>query len=80
MLRIWEQLYAENPELFADCGPFCMNGRCEEGHMSCGNLIPSTMAVTEIISNDFPKLCGKIDAADGNVRQQKGVVLENSVN
>jgi thymidylate synthase (FAD) len=80
MLRIWEQLYAENPELFADCGPFCMNGRCEEGRMSCGNLIPGTMAVGDIIRNDFPKLCGETVIADETILQQKGVIIEDSVN
>ena len=31
MVKIWEQLLEQNRELFSDCGPFCMNGGCEEG-------------------------------------------------
>lgn len=57
MLKIWEQLISQNEELFSDCGPFCMNGGCEEGKMTCGKYIPPKMSPTDIIRVDFPKLC-----------------------
>ena len=57
MLKIWEQLLGQNRELFSDCGPFCMNGGCEEGKMTCGKSIPPQMLPTDIIRVDFHKLC-----------------------
>lgn len=60
MLKIWEQMLEHNRELFADCGPFCMNGGCEEGKMTCGKSIPPSMFPADIIQADFPKLKGKI--------------------
>ena len=57
MLKIWEQLPEQTRELFSDCGPFCMNGGCEEGKMTCGKSIPPQMLPTDIIRMDFPKLC-----------------------
>ena len=57
MVKIWEQLLEQNRELFSDCGPFCMNGGCEEGKMTCGKSIPPQMSPTDIIRVDFPKLC-----------------------
>ena len=57
MLKIWKQLLEQNRELFSDCGPFCMNGGCEEGKMTCGKSIPPQMLPTDIIRMDFPKLC-----------------------
>ena len=56
MLKIWEQLIGQNAELFSDCGPFCMNGGCEEGKMTCGRSIPQSLLPAEIIRVDFPKL------------------------
>ncbi len=52
-----EQLLEQNRELFSDCGPFCMNGGCEKGKMTCGKSIPPQMLPTDIIRVDFPKLC-----------------------
>ena len=57
MLKIWEQLLEQTRELFSDCGPFCMNGGCEKGKMTCGKSIPPQMLPTDIIRVDFPKLC-----------------------
>ena len=57
MVKIWEQLLKQNRELFSDCGPFCMNGGCEEGKMTCGKSVPPQMLPTDIIRVDFPKLC-----------------------
>ena len=56
MLRCWEALYDLSPELFADAGPFCMNGNCAEGKMTCGDPIARGMTPAEIIEADFPKL------------------------
>lgn len=72
MLKIWEQLVDQNAELFSDCGPFCMNGGCEEGKMTCGRSIPQSMSPTEIIRVDFPKL-GK------NMMLEEGEADEDTV-
>ena len=65
MLKIWEQLLEQNRELFIDSGPFCMNGGCEEGKMTCGKCIPSGMSPTDIIRVDFPKLEDKYGLKEG---------------
>ena len=57
MLKIWEQLLEQTRELFSDCGPFCMNGGCEKGKMTCGKSITPQMLPTDIIRVDFPRLC-----------------------
>ena len=54
MLKIWEQLYNISPALFANAGPFCMNGYCEEGKMSCKNPIKMNITPTDILKEDFP--------------------------
>lgn len=56
MLRIWEQLWEQNTTFFSTCGPFCMTGRCQEGKLSCGKPILSTLTPGEMIRMDFPKL------------------------
>jgi thymidylate synthase (FAD) len=53
MLKIWEQLYAENPVLFGNCGPFCMKDKCLEGKMTCANVIPKDWTPTDILNADF---------------------------
>ena len=63
MLRIWQALYKESPQLFSKCGPFCMTpgvmgGLCEEGSMSCGNPLSPYMNPSDVLSLDFPNLCG----------------------
>ena len=65
MLKIWKQLLEQNRELFSDCGPFCMNGGCEEGKMTCGKIIPPQMLPTDIIRVDFPKLCEESALEEG---------------
>ena len=65
MLKIWEQLLEQNRELFSDCGPFCMNGGCEEGNMTCGKIIRPQMSPTDIIRVDFPKLCEESALEEG---------------
>lgn len=55
MLKIWEQLYDYAPALFGTCcGPFCMQGKCREGKMSCGNVMAGTP--DEILRKDFSKI------------------------
>lgn len=72
MLKIWEQLIGQNEELFSDCGPFCMNGGCEEGKMTCGRSIPHNLLPAEIIRVDFPKL-------DESMVFEEGVTDEDTV-
>lgn len=54
MLKIWEALYAENPEMFEGAGPFCTVGKCLEGKMCCGRPVKGTP--TEILQKEFPLL------------------------
>ncbi len=67
MLLVWKELMRQNPELFCDAGPFCMNGGCKEGRMTCGKCIPEEMRPEEILAVDFAKL-------------QKEIQLEEDVN
>lgn len=50
MLKIWKELYDLDPILFSG-GPFCMQGNCKEGKMSCG--MPMAGAPEEILKADF---------------------------
>lgn len=63
MLRIWEQLYELSPALFSQSttGPFCMQGLCQEGKMSCGNVLNEELTPREIIERDFPILERRAD-------------------
>lgn len=54
MLKIWEALYELNPQMFADCGPFCTTGKCLEGKMCCGRPVKGTP--TDILRKEFPLL------------------------
>lgn len=54
MLKIWNELYKLSP-MFANCGPFCMNGACKEGKMSCGKPI-GDLTPEDILKADYPKL------------------------
>lgn len=56
LLRVWEQLYALAPDMFANAGAFCMVGKCKEGKMTCGNPIAAKTTPEEIIKTDFPKV------------------------
>lgn len=38
MLRCWEDLVRESA-MFEDCGPFCCQGKCQEGSMSCKHYL-----------------------------------------
>lgn len=60
MLLIWNELYKLSPEMFRNSGPFCMNGPCKEGKMSCGRLIDKAWTPMEIINADFPLLTKEV--------------------
>jgi thymidylate synthase (FAD) len=55
MLLIWKEL-AKLGGMFKDCGPFCMEGKCPEGKMTCGRKIDATWGPEEILKNDFPEV------------------------
>lgn len=57
-LKIWEALYRSNPYLFSrnTTGPFCMQGKCREGKMGCGNMLPEWLTPAEQLRTDFPLL------------------------
>ena len=50
MLKIWSELFNIDP-IFFNGGPFCMQGNCKEGRMSCG--LPMTGTPDEILKADF---------------------------
>lgn len=61
MLKIWNELLKVSPTMFSNCGPFCINGKCLEGNMSCGTVIYFNPAsndnrAVQILKNDYPKL------------------------
>lgn len=56
MLEIWQHLIALNPNLFSvsTTGPFCNQGVCKEGKMSCGK--PYCMTPGDVLKLDYPLL------------------------
>lgn len=58
MLKIWDELYKLNPELFnlSSTGPGCMKTGCKEGKMCCGRPIDKKSVPADIINEDFSKL------------------------
>lgn len=58
MLRIWEELYALDPVLFAPntTGSFCQTSYCKEGKFSCGKPIKEAKTPSEILHTDYPLL------------------------
>lgn len=56
MLKIWDELYKLSPEMFGKSGPFCMNGPCKEGRMTCKRPINKNWTPADIIKEDFPLL------------------------
>ena len=57
MLLIWDKLYDLSPQLFGNCGPFCMHGPCKEGKMCCGHPIDDFIfGPSEIIVDDYIKI------------------------
>lgn len=55
MLLIWKEL-AKLGGMFKDCGPFCMDGSCPEGKMTCGRRVPSDWTPEDILKADFPEV------------------------
>lgn len=55
MLLIWNELCKLSP-IFENCGPFCMNGPCKEGAMTCKRPIDKTWTPEEILKADFPEV------------------------
>lgn len=58
MLKIWNELYVENPILFHPTvtGPFCQRENCLEGSMSCKSPIEKYNTPLSILQTDFPLL------------------------
>lgn len=58
MLLIWKEL-AKLGDMFKDCGPFCMDGKCPEGKMSCGRRMDKGWGwgPEEILAEDFGEVC-----------------------
>lgn len=56
LLKIWQELYALSPVLFAPdkTGPFCQRDICAEGKMSCGMAIDKALTPTDILRADYP--------------------------
>ena len=57
MLTIWEMLWDLSP-MFRNCGPFCMQGSCTEGKMSCKKPFSKDLTPTEILNSRFRYLRG----------------------
>lgn len=55
MLMIWDELRKLSP-MFENCGPFCMNGPCKEGKMTCKRPINKAWTPEDIIKADFPEV------------------------
>lgn len=53
MLLLWKELAKLSP-MFDNIGPFCMNGGCAEGKMSCGRPMYGTP--DEILKTDFKEI------------------------
>lgn len=54
MLLIWKELCKLSP-MFEKCGPFCMNGPCKEGKMTCGRPI-DVVSPEDILRDDFKEI------------------------
>lgn len=58
LLKIWKELYALSPVLFASAltGPFCQREQCLEGKMTCGRKLDADMTPDDILEVDYPGL------------------------
>lgn len=58
LLKIWKELYALSPALFALdlTGPFCQQDKCLEGKMTCGKKLDDDMTPEAILKADYPAL------------------------
>lgn len=64
LLKIWRELYALNPRLFAPetTGPFCVkDGACREGAMCCGRPT-GCKPPEELLREDYPLLFAEQEA------------------
>ncbi len=52
MALIWEQLWSLSP-MFHDCGPFCAQGYCHEGKMTCGAPFDVTLIPEQLLNERF---------------------------
>lgn len=56
MLAIWNELYKLAPSMFANAGPFCMNGPCKEGKMGCKYPMNKEFTPIDFLMQDYPLL------------------------
>lgn len=58
LLKIWKELYALSPVLFAPSlvGPFCQMDKCLEGKMTCGRKLAADMTPEDILRADYPAI------------------------
>lgn len=56
MLKIWEQLYKQNPSLFGSLDWGCLGAMCREGSKSCCNPFPKGVTPADILKSDFSKI------------------------
>lgn len=58
LLKIWRELYALSPLMFAPglTGPFCQRDHCLEGKMTCGKKLVADMTPEAILNADYPAL------------------------
>ena len=58
LLKIWKELYALSPALFApsQAGPFCQMDKCLEGKMTCGRKLAADMTPGDILRADYPAI------------------------
>ena len=56
LLKIWQELYALSPALFApsQTGSFCQLDKCLEGKMTCGRKLTADMTPEDILRADYP--------------------------
>ncbi len=59
MLKIWQELYMYDCEMFAPetTGPACQREGCAEGKMSCGETMEFFWTPEDIMAEDYPALC-----------------------
>ncbi len=58
LLKIWQELYALSPVLFASglTGPLCQRYKCLEGKMTCGKMLKEDMTPEDILKMDYPAI------------------------
>ncbi len=61
MLRIWEELYKLNPNMFHIklTGAGCQRSKCQEGKMCCGVLMSKLDTPTDTLRNEYPLIYKK---------------------